>query len=315
MEINNLFTQSFRSLRQQKGFAVLNFLGMATAIAVCLLAALLVFHERSFGNFHKVGTRWFRVVTQLENTHAETVRLPELATIVPSIIGAEMVDMGQFMEVNFHEKELIRLSPEHFFEEKDLIFTDTAFFSLFHFETKTGNARTALARPNVVLLTETTAAKYFPHENAVGKRLVIEVDDCPVKEFEVAGIVADAPVNSHLPFKLLGSAASLKPNPDADWGWFFGGQYLYGKPGGHINPAQIGEGLRAMANEHKYKYNTETSECGADGRGGGHTSSILSSVVGAGLVPRSSTSRGLAPSPGPITPRSSSISTRRAARA
>ena len=253
MEINNLFSQAFRSLRQQKGFAVLNFLGLATAITICLLAALLVFHERSFDNFHKEGERLFRVVTQMDNPHDETMQFAEVAVIVPSIARAEMTDMGQFMEVNFREKELIRLSPERFFEEKDLIFADTAFLGLFHFETKTNGARAALARPNVVLLTETTAAKYFPHENAVGKRLVIEVEECPVKEFEVAGIVADAPVNSHLPFNMLVSAASLKQDPNANWGWFSGGQYLYVKPGTNIRPAQIGERLSAMANARKDK--------------------------------------------------------------
>ena len=93
MEINNLFSQAFRSLRQQKGFAVLNFLGLATAITICLLAALLVFHERSFDNFHKEGERLFRVVTQMDNPHDETMQFAEVAVIVQSLLANELADL------------------------------------------------------------------------------------------------------------------------------------------------------------------------------------------------------------------------------
>jgi putative ABC transport system permease protein len=253
MEIKTLLSQTLRSLRHQKGFTALNFLGLSVAITVSLLTALMVFHERSFDNFHINGDRLFRVVVQMDNPQTDTEHFAEVATVAPAIALAEMKDMGQFMEVNVHNTELVRLSPERFFEEKDLIFADTAFFSLFNFEIKTGNARNALVQPNVVLLTETTAAKYFPHENAVGKRLTIELMECPVKEFEVVGIVADAPANSHLPFNMIVSAASLTPNPDASWGWFSSGQYLYVKPGANISTTQIGERLSAIANDRKDK--------------------------------------------------------------
>jgi len=258
MEIKNLVSQTLRSLRHQRGFAALNFLGLSVALTISLLTGLMVFHERSFDNFHPDSERLFRVVVQLENPHDPTEHFAEVATVLPSVVRAEMPDLGQFTEVIFHEKEVVRLSPDRFFEEKNLIFADTAFFSLFHFEAKTGNARAALGQPNQVLLTETTAAKYFPNENAVGKRISIEAEDCAVKEFEVAGIVADAPVNSHLPFTMLVSAASLKTNPDASWGWFMGGQYLYVKPKGQVSIAQIGERITALANTGKDKGDEST---------------------------------------------------------
>jgi putative ABC transport system permease protein len=253
MEIKTLLIQTIRSLRHQKGFAVLNYFGLTVAITVSLLTALMIFHERSFDNFHPNADQLFRVVVQMDNSQQETDHFAEVATAAPPIVCAGMKDMGQFIEVNLHSTELVRLSPERFFEEKDLLFADTTFFSLFNFEVKTGNARHALAQPNVVLLTETTAAKYFPNENAVGKRLTIDLIECAVKEFEVVGIVADAPANSHLPFNMIVSASTVKPNPDAGWGWFSGGQYLYVKPAANISTSQIGERLTTMANTLKDK--------------------------------------------------------------
>jgi cell division protein FtsX len=257
MEIQNLLTQTFRSLRNQKGFAALNFLGLSVALTIALLAGLMVLHERSFDNFHKESARIFRVVTHFEESSSGSSEdMAQPAVIVPSV--AELTEWGQWSEVNIAGETVVRISPERFFEEEELLFADTAFFSIFNFDTKNSNARVALAQPNKVLLTETTAAKYFPGENAIGKLLTIEDEQCPSKEFEIVGIVADAPANSHLPFRMLISANSRKPDPEIAWGWFSGGQYLYLKTGEKISPEKVGERLTAMANERKGKEDPST---------------------------------------------------------
>jgi ABC-type antimicrobial peptide transport system permease subunit len=258
MEIQNLLTQTFRSLCHQKGFAALNFLGLAVSLTVSLLTGLMIFHERSFDNFHRDADRLYRLVVRMDSPHDETDHFAVPATIAPSTVRAEMAEVGLWSEVNYYDKLIVRLSPAHFFEEKDVVFADSAFFSLFNFEIKTGSARAALSQPNQVLLTETTAAKYFPHENAVGKRLTIEAEECLVKEFDVVGIVADAPANSHLSFNMLVSAASLKPNPEATWGWFNSSQYLYLKTARNGDVAQIGERISAIANARKDKEDEST---------------------------------------------------------
>jgi putative ABC transport system permease protein len=253
MNINNLY-QAFRSLRHQKGFATLNFLGLTVALTVALLTGLMVFHEVNFDRFHPDGDRLFRVVTQYDGRDGERQHFAGPAAIVPSVAKAELGELGQWTEVNFHDKEIVRLSPTQFFEEKNLVFVDTAFFSLFNFEVISGNARAAMAVPNQVLLTESTAARYFPKENALGKRITLDVEACPVKEFEVAGILADAPANSHLPFQMLVSSASVKiAEGDLGWGWFYGGQYLFVKPGVNISPVQVGQRFTDVANERKDK--------------------------------------------------------------
>jgi len=248
-----VFTQILRSLRHQRGFAALNFIGLSVALTVGLLTGIMVLHERSFDNFHPDSARLFRVVTQMESPNQETNYLPFPATILPSIARTELRELGQWAEVNVHDKETVRLSPTRFFQEKDLAFVDTTFFSLFNFEIKTGNAQAALSRPNQVMLTETTAARYFPNENALGKRFTIEVEDCPIKEFEVVGIVADAPANSHLPFNMLISASSKKVSEDAGWGWFSGGQYLFLKTSDKVSADQVSQRISDLANARKDK--------------------------------------------------------------
>jgi hypothetical protein len=61
----------FRSLRRQKGFTALNFTGLYVSITIGLLIGLLLFHERSFDNFHKEAGNIYRVVCQSKGATSE----------------------------------------------------------------------------------------------------------------------------------------------------------------------------------------------------------------------------------------------------
>jgi putative ABC transport system permease protein len=86
------------------------------------------------------------------------------------------------------------------FNEKKLYLADDGFFDLFSFPLVKGDAATVLKDPSSVVLTVTTAKKYFGSvDNAMGK--VVKLD----KELslKVTGIAKDVPSNSHLDFDLV----------------------------------------------------------------------------------------------------------------
>lgn len=250
----NLFSHIVRSLYNQKGFAALNFFGLFVALTVALLSGAMLFHERSFDNFHTDSDRIFRIVTDMEDPQSGTSdKLAIPATILPSYIREQKLDIGPHTVVRFTDEMLVRLNANRFFMEKNLFYADSAFFNILDFKVKTGNALYALQKPNQVLLTETTAAKYFPDENAVGKHITIEDTECPNKEFEVAGIIEDAPANSHMRFNMLISAISRKESTDAGWGWFDSSLGIYLKLDKNRNGDQIAAQLTTIANQNKDK--------------------------------------------------------------
>ncbi len=55
--LKNYFRINLRNLRRNKGYAIINILGLATGIAVCLLIFLVISFETSFDNFHKNSHR------------------------------------------------------------------------------------------------------------------------------------------------------------------------------------------------------------------------------------------------------------------
>ncbi|MEO8713359.1 MAG: ABC transporter permease, partial [Parafilimonas sp.] len=103
-----------------------------------------------------------------------------------------------------------------------------------------GNPQTALNAPDKIILSESTAKKYFGNEDPLGKTLVNRNGEY-VEPFQVAGIYKDFPSNSHLIMNYLVSYATLgkelllsgdsSNSSETAWGWYDFYVYIQLKPG------------------------------------------------------------------------------------
>jgi putative ABC transport system permease protein len=64
---------------------------------------------------------------------------------------------------------------QNHFTEKRFLAVDSNFLELFDYEMKKGDAATCLQKTHSIVLTETTAKKYFGNIDPVGKYLVLEI--------------------------------------------------------------------------------------------------------------------------------------------
>ena len=71
--IKNYFRISFRNLKRNSGSAIINILGLATGIAVCLLIFLVIGHETSFDNFQRKQDRIYRVLTEYHHADSKDI--------------------------------------------------------------------------------------------------------------------------------------------------------------------------------------------------------------------------------------------------
>ncbi|MEL7003746.1 MAG: ABC transporter permease, partial [Bacteroidota bacterium] len=87
----------------------------------------------------------------------------------------------------------------------DIILTDPSFFDIFSFELSKGNAITCLQAPYTVVLSQSMADKYFGDEEPIGKTLRLYLYDPNGRgaDYEVTGVIEDAPHNSHFRFNFL----------------------------------------------------------------------------------------------------------------
>src|SRR5690606_33518067 len=77
-----------------------------------------------------------------------------------------------------------------------------------------GNPQSVLDGPQKIVLTPTTAKKYFGEESPIGKALTLDGGE---RIYEVTGIVEEAPQNSQIQFDMLISFSSLKASQQEEW--------------------------------------------------------------------------------------------------
>ncbi len=202
--LKNYFVVALRSLRRRKGYAFINLLGLALGLACCLLIGLYVRHELSYDQHHADAERVYRVVQHTSADGSEG-----MAWVGGAMGNALREDFPQIESLArlVRENVLVELrdGPEpRSFEEPRFVYADPAVFDVLTLPFVQGDAA-ALDTPDTVLLTETTAEKYFGEAEPVGR--TIYVAD---RALTVGGVLEDPPATSHLPFGLMTSLDTFK---------------------------------------------------------------------------------------------------------
>jgi ABC-type antimicrobial peptide transport system permease subunit len=141
------------------------------------------------------------------------------------------------------------------FEESKVIYADSSFLQVFSFPLVKGDAHTALQRPDAILITAEMAAKYFGHDNPIGKVLRKNNNNNVV----VTGVLADIPANSHLQFDFIQPMSApeqrreITENPYNNFSF-----YTYIQLDGHFNASKAAlAGLEHQMNDFFKKQNRE----------------------------------------------------------
>ncbi|MHA4847316.1 ABC transporter permease [Flavitalea antarctica] len=204
--LQNHFKIAFRNLLKRKGYTTINILGLAIGMSVCLLIVLFIKNEMSYDRDQERGNRIYRMVVDRKYPGRSTSY-----SIIPQSYAAavklECPEVEEAVRIYNQGGASFQLTYEdRKFEEKRGYFVDSNFFRVFSARFLAGDPATALAKPNAVVLTETTAKKYFGSvAAATGKLLKPEGNDNP--PLEVTGVCADWPENSHFIFDLLFTTA------------------------------------------------------------------------------------------------------------
>lgn len=207
----NYLKTALRNLLRNKFYSLINIAGLAIGITACILIMLYVQSEFSYDKFHKNADRIYRVnlyavLSDNEfNTPTTSVPLAEkMQEELPEIEEAvRILDISQ--PVIKHNNIL--------YNETKWYYTDANFFDVFTTQFIFGNPEGALTQPNSVVLTASTAEKYFGKENPVGKYLTKEND----ADYLVTAVIKDFPQNSHLKPNFLASLTGQEVIKNPRW--------------------------------------------------------------------------------------------------
>jgi putative ABC transport system permease protein len=255
--LQNYFKIALRSLWRHKGFSILNITGLAVGMAAFFLIYQYVRFERSYDNAITKRDRIYRLVTDLKST-AETLHWSSTSMPMAINLKAEYPEIEEIVRLSRNGMILKRGDVK--FEEQATVFADSSLFSIFDFPLLRGDPGTALKEPFSVVLSESTAKKYFGDANPIGQIMLFSDSGFNAK---VTGVMKDLPENSTIRADLFVSMSTRKrfrDSLDYRWGSFNAISYLLLKPG--AGPAALqaqfkpfiqrheGERLKAQGEDH-----------------------------------------------------------------
>ena len=219
--LKNYWKTAFRNLSRNKFISFINLFGLTVGLTCCLLIGTYILHETSYDRYNSKADRIWRVTRSFNNKEG----------IVSLHLGAVAPPFGPLLKNDFPDiQKMTRLLPtdnapmryeEKVFNEKDLFFADSNFFSIFDVSLIKGNPQTALTDPFSILLTPDVARKYFGDGDPINK--VIRMDNR--YNFKVTGIFQPFPNSAHLHPEVLLSFNTLKDsaiygekNLQTNWG-------------------------------------------------------------------------------------------------
>lgn len=234
----NYLKTAVRNLMKRKLYSAINITGLSAGIACFILLALYLRNEWTYDQFHAHAAELYRI--RLD--YGEKDQPVTHTALTPGGLAPVMKD---FPEVKY----ISRVYPsattvaygDKVMNENSFLYADPAFFNMFSFPLIAGNAATVLSGPNMIVLSETMARKYFGTTDIVGKTLKINNR----KEYQVTGVAIAPPANTHLKFDFIASYASLGKNDT----WNSANDYTYIQLAGNTTASALQGRLTNLVKE------------------------------------------------------------------
>lgn len=224
--IKNYFLLFVRNLKRQKLFSVINLLGLTVSIASTLMLYLYVRHEFSYDDFHPNVNRLYRVNQTFIWAEDRNNQFSRTGPGVANALKEELPEVELITSLhtpgNFIVSYITPSKEVLAFEEAEIFAADSNFFKVFNFRLVKGDAASAFRQANTLVMTESTAKKYFAQENPIGKLVRLGgLNGGDQQTYEVTGVVEDTPDNSTIQFDVLLSMKSFPLVERLHWSWIW----------------------------------------------------------------------------------------------
>ena len=210
---SNYFKIAIRNLLKYKAFSAINIVGLGIGLGCFLLISLYVLDELSFDNYNLNADRIYRISSDIRFGGGD-LHMALSSDMMGQMLKKDDPHVEQYTRVYASSGSKLIKKGNAYINEPNVAHVDSSFFDVFTLPSIAGDTHTALNAPNTVVITESTAKKYFGSANALGK--IVETNDKGTTLYKVTAVIRDIPSNSHFHFDFL---FSMK-NVEYGWGQF-----------------------------------------------------------------------------------------------
>lgn len=212
--IRNYLKHAWRGIVKNRTYSLLNIIGLTAGLSCFTFIALWVSDEVSYDKFNSKYDRIVRL-TSIAKTETGISESAVSSAPMAKALRDDYAEVENTVRLDLRE-EIITHRNQQVLQDGILI-ADPSFFDVFSYRLTNGNVHTALNEPYSIILTTSTAKKYFGNSNPIGQTLMINMfdDDGNGAAYKVTGLMADPPKNAHFTFTMIASFKTVESaNPD-----------------------------------------------------------------------------------------------------
>ncbi|MEJ0034267.1 MAG: ABC transporter permease [Bacteroidota bacterium] len=219
--IREYLRMAIRQLQKEKVYSFITISGLALGLACVLCILLFVNDELSYDQYQSKKDRIFRVIqggdSEEQSSSLPFPSGPTLQNDFPDMVEQQVrlfIFQASTLSIVYEENGVKKA-----FNEPHFFFADSSYFKVFDHKFLNGVPGKALSGPGYVVITRSTAERYFGTVDAMGKIISFEGRH----PLMVNGVIEDIPSNSHFKFEFLASMTNLPalglPPQDKNWYW------------------------------------------------------------------------------------------------
>lgn len=201
--IYNYITIAWRNLLKNKVFSIINITGLAIGLASFILIALYVADELSYDRHFKHGADIYRINSDILFSGNES-RLAVCSDPMGETLKKDYPQVVEYTRIYTSSGSKRVKKGSDYITEENVCNADSTFFRLFSLPLISGDPLTALSEPNSVVISASTAGKYFNTTEVTGKYM--EADGV---SYKITGVMKDIPQNTHFQFDMIFSMKNV----------------------------------------------------------------------------------------------------------
>jgi putative ABC transport system permease protein len=214
--LTNYLLLAIRNILKQRGYAIVNALGLSIGLAAAIFILLYVRDELTFDTMHPKASNTYRMGYWLQFANGQEEKFPAVPAGWDNFIKDNyngVTDIASYLQWGMPTSLYYEPSDKIILTE-EIIWAEPSLRNLISIDIIKGDDATALKEPNNIILSETSAHKIFGHEDPLNKTISVSHGDMTNNkkvEMIVTGVYRDFPSNSHIAPQYIGNIYALKP--------------------------------------------------------------------------------------------------------